>query len=281
MSKPRKPIAELIEELRSWLQNYDHGPDSFPNTFYRIIASLPGGDELEDMGYEPMPGIGWHEADLLGRVLVEIQGKHDVEDLVQGLIRDEEGEVEETRRHRVKWNQNKDGNAWVSDGAEGYWAHFPPGTSAKEVLDVFMETADYSNSTITFTVRAEIDGDVAEVRVEPGGREQEVDESSLSEEAKKRRAAKRGGGESLAPQRLPNGVVIKWSKVPPGDNGYGGYYGKDDQGASYHLNQARDSGPKKFVLYYFRPRAPNNEGPAPMGYYPSLAAAKKAIAAGV
>ena len=71
---------------------------------------------------------------------------------------------------RVKWNQNKDGNAWVSDGAEGYWAHFPPGTSAKEVLDVFMETADYSNSTITFTVRAEIDGDVAEVRVEPGGR---------------------------------------------------------------------------------------------------------------
>lgn len=170
MSKPRKPIAELIEELRSWLPNYDHGPDSFPNTFYRIIASLPGGEELEDIGYEPMPGIGWHEADLLGRVLVEIQGKHDVEDLVQGLIRDEEGEVEETRRHRVKWNQNKDGNAWVSDGAEGYWAHFPPGTSAKEVLDVFMETADYSNSTITFTVRAEIDGDVAEVRVEPGGR---------------------------------------------------------------------------------------------------------------
>ncbi len=170
MSKPRKPIAELIEELRSWLPNYDHGPDSFPNTFYRIIASLPGGEELEDIGYEPMPGIGWHEADLLGRVLVEIQGKHDVEDLVAGLIRDEEGEVEETRRHRVKWNQNKDGNAWVSDGAEGYWAHFPPGTSAKEVLDVFMETADYSNSTITFTVRAEIDGDVAEVRVEPGGR---------------------------------------------------------------------------------------------------------------
>ena len=55
MSKPRKPIAELIEELRSWLQNYDHGPDSFPNTFYRIIASLPGGDELEDMGYEALP----------------------------------------------------------------------------------------------------------------------------------------------------------------------------------------------------------------------------------
>ena len=43
-----------------------------------------------------MPGIGWHEADLLGRVLVEIQGKHDVEDLVAGArFADEEGEVEE------------------------------------------------------------------------------------------------------------------------------------------------------------------------------------------
>lgn len=97
MSKPRKPIAELIEELRSWLPNYDHGPDSFPNTFYRIIASLPGGEELEDIGYEPMPGIGWHEADLLGRVLEAIENKRDVEDLVAGLIREEGEEVEEVR----------------------------------------------------------------------------------------------------------------------------------------------------------------------------------------
>ena len=37
MSKPRKPIAELIEELRSWLPNYDHGPNDFPTVFYRIL----------------------------------------------------------------------------------------------------------------------------------------------------------------------------------------------------------------------------------------------------
>ena len=36
MSKPRKPIAELIEELRSWLPNYDHGPS--PNTFRISVA---------------------------------------------------------------------------------------------------------------------------------------------------------------------------------------------------------------------------------------------------
>lgn len=93
----RKQITALVEELRSWLPNYDHGPDSFPTTFYRVLASLPGGEELEDMGYEPMGGIGWHEADLLGRVLEAIQGKHDVEDLVQGLIREEGEEAEEMR----------------------------------------------------------------------------------------------------------------------------------------------------------------------------------------
>jgi hypothetical protein len=96
----RKNIQKLIEELRSWLPNYDSGPDSFPHTLYRILASLPGGDELEDMGYEPMPGIGWKEADLLGQVLTAIQDKGDVEDLVAGLIREEEEEVGEKRRMR-------------------------------------------------------------------------------------------------------------------------------------------------------------------------------------
>lgn len=93
----RKKIQDLIAELRSWLPNYDHGPDSFPTTFYRILASLPGGDELEDMGYEPMGGIGWHEADLLGRVLEGIQDKRDVEDLVKGLMSEEEENVGEMR----------------------------------------------------------------------------------------------------------------------------------------------------------------------------------------
>ena len=93
----RKNIQKLIEELRSWLPNYDSGPDSFPHTLYRILASLPGGDELEDMGYEPMPGIGWKEADLLGQVLTAIQDKSDVEDLVAGLIHEEGEEVGEVR----------------------------------------------------------------------------------------------------------------------------------------------------------------------------------------
>jgi hypothetical protein len=50
-----------------------------------VLASLPGGDELEDVGYEPF-NLGWHEADQLGRVLDAIETKRDVEDLVEGLL---------------------------------------------------------------------------------------------------------------------------------------------------------------------------------------------------
>ena len=94
----RKKIQDMIEELRSWLPNYDHGPDSYPHTLFRLLASLPGGEELEDMGYESMPGIGWQEADQLGRMLQAIENKADVEDLVAGLTAEEE--VEESRRRR-------------------------------------------------------------------------------------------------------------------------------------------------------------------------------------
>ncbi len=97
----RKPIADILAELQSWLPNYDRGEDSYPHTLFRLLASLPGGEELEDMGYEPFPGISWHEADQLGRVLEAIEGKLDVEHLVRGLLADEEEEaVEEAPRRR-------------------------------------------------------------------------------------------------------------------------------------------------------------------------------------
>lgn len=92
----RKPIADLIEELRSWLPNYDHGPADYPTLLWRILASTPGGDQAEDMGYEPFQ-LGWQEIDQLGRMLVAIQDKRDVEELIAGLIEDA-AEVEEGHR---------------------------------------------------------------------------------------------------------------------------------------------------------------------------------------
>lgn len=76
-------------------------------------------------------------------------------------------------------------------------------------------------------------------------------------------------------QRLPNGILVTWRKVAPESRGkYGGFVGKSDDGAEYHLNQ---TGQKKFSLYYFSTQGSNS---AYMGSYASLEAAKKAIADG-
>jgi hypothetical protein len=99
-SKPRKPIQDCIDELKSWLPNYNHGEKEYPTLLFRILASAPGGEELEDMGYEPF-NLGWQEIDQLGRVLVAIQDKRDVEDIVQALSRDEEEDVDEAPRRRT------------------------------------------------------------------------------------------------------------------------------------------------------------------------------------
>jgi hypothetical protein len=93
----RPEIQSLIEELQSWLPNYNHGPNDYPTLLWRLIASMPGGDRAEDMGYEEF-NLGWHEIDQLGRVLVAIQDKADVEDLVDGLLGDEDEGLEEAPR---------------------------------------------------------------------------------------------------------------------------------------------------------------------------------------
>lgn len=86
---PRKRISDMIEELNSWLPNYDRGEDEYPTLLLRILASLPGGDRLEDAGYETF-NIGWHEADQLARVLDAIEDKRDIENLVDGLLEDDD-----------------------------------------------------------------------------------------------------------------------------------------------------------------------------------------------
>jgi len=93
----RKPIQDMIAELQSWLPNYDHGPKDYPTLLWRILASAPGGDAAEDMGYEPF-NLAWQEISQLGDVLNAIQDKRDVEDLINGLLGDDEEDLEEPRR---------------------------------------------------------------------------------------------------------------------------------------------------------------------------------------
>jgi hypothetical protein len=104
----RAPIKKIIGELKSWLPNYDHGPNSYPTVLFRLLASLPGGDELEDVGYEPLSdSIGWHEADQLQRVIAAIQDKRDVEDIARALLSDEEEEEDlSERRHHARESES-------------------------------------------------------------------------------------------------------------------------------------------------------------------------------
>lgn len=124
--KPRKPIEDMIAELRSWLPNYDHGPKDYPTLLWRILASAPGGDEAEDMGYEAF-NISWHEIEQLGRMLEVIQDTGDVQDLIAGLMHDEneeEAQVEEARRGRRSVREDRSyGFSTIDDAAAAMANH--------------------------------------------------------------------------------------------------------------------------------------------------------------
>jgi len=78
-------MQKLVDELVSWLPSE---AQEFNELFLRLLASLPGGDYLEDIGYEPFP-IGWKEAELIAKTLLAIQSSGDVAWLINRLI--EEG----------------------------------------------------------------------------------------------------------------------------------------------------------------------------------------------
>lgn len=87
----RKAIREFAPELRDWLSNMDHRTEA-AQLYWRILASLPGGDEAEGLGYKPIDGLGWKEAELLAEMIDAIDDKADVEELVELLADDGEEE---------------------------------------------------------------------------------------------------------------------------------------------------------------------------------------------
>lgn len=83
---PRKELTEMVEELKTWLAS--ETPE-FRELVLRALAALPGGEDLQDMGYEPLP-MGWKEAELLGKLLVTVQDASDVDYVVSSLLEEEE-----------------------------------------------------------------------------------------------------------------------------------------------------------------------------------------------
>lgn len=73
------------------------------------------------------------------------------------------------RSARVTWEQVPGGNAHVADGCMGFWAEFPRGSTARQVLEEYMATADYTSATEEFEVTAEINGEICSCKVGPGG----------------------------------------------------------------------------------------------------------------
>lgn len=87
-----KELESAISELRSWLPNET---EKYQKLVYDILWSLSDKypEELDclDMGYEDME-IGWKEADMLGRILVAINNRDDLEQALKALY---SGEKEE------------------------------------------------------------------------------------------------------------------------------------------------------------------------------------------
>jgi hypothetical protein len=83
----KKKLKDAIEELQGWLPNLDSAYVTF---FFRMMATLPFGDDFEDIGYEPLieggQTLGWMEMQLLENLLVAIESKEDMEYVAQELI---------------------------------------------------------------------------------------------------------------------------------------------------------------------------------------------------
>ena len=77
-------IKKLAEYLDVWLSSETIG---FNELFFRLLASLPGGERLEELGYQPFgSGLGWLEVGLIQRTLETVQDAEDVRELIDALL---------------------------------------------------------------------------------------------------------------------------------------------------------------------------------------------------
>ena len=94
MSKAKTETA--AQKLVDWFPNYTREQiDGMMAIIGPVLAALPGGEAFEDYGFEPNPGISWHEFDMIGKLFVAIDDSMDVEQAAEILFgQDEEDEDE-------------------------------------------------------------------------------------------------------------------------------------------------------------------------------------------
>ena len=72
---------KVFEELKIWL---DSETEDFVKLVGSILASLPGGEELEEI-FPPL-AIGWKEVELLGKLLTVLDSASDVAEAVETIF---------------------------------------------------------------------------------------------------------------------------------------------------------------------------------------------------
>lgn len=93
----KKKVTAAMEELLDWLPNMNRKSiDAMVKMIAEPLAGLPGGDELEDVGYEPIAGIGWKEFELCVNVLAAVDDKSDVEQVAEMLLRSDDDDEEDS-----------------------------------------------------------------------------------------------------------------------------------------------------------------------------------------
>jgi|GEM_PF-4113299 len=83
----RREVRTVIEELQAWLPSE---PEEFQEFIARALASLPGGERLEELGVEPLGFLGWKEMDLIASLFSAIRDADDVRAIVDALYFEEE-----------------------------------------------------------------------------------------------------------------------------------------------------------------------------------------------
>lgn len=87
----RPDLRAAVDELRNWLPEYQSRDlRGYIDLIGSLLASVPGGDEAEGMGFEPLPFISWKEFDMLGNLINAIQDSGDVEYAVHRLFESED-----------------------------------------------------------------------------------------------------------------------------------------------------------------------------------------------